>query len=300
MFNTSSSLDFSLFGKEFSIQYYALTMIFGAFLSYIIIRIIIQKTYGKGNLIDNMFVPCFVSGVIGGRIWYVLSEIQYYSEYPSEIIKIWHGGLAIQGGVLLGAIVGILMVCHDYKKNNEQGGMFNYVLKFADIILPCVLIAQCVGRWGNFFNVEVYGKCVAKSKLAFLPNFILRRLEYDNEGYLLCPLFSNRVVQPLFLYEGILTFIGFIVIVFILRIFWKETRKTGTLAFLYPLYYGVVRMILEPMRDEEYIMRWGKVSQTMVTSILYIAIGVAGLIWIYLPEIKKLFTKKEKEETPNE
>ena len=299
MFLSSNSLDFSLFGREVSIQYYALTMIGGAFLCYLIIRWIIQKRYGKGNLIDNMFVPCFVSGVIGGRIWFVLSELEFYSEYPSEIYKIWHGGLAIQGGVLLGAIVGILMVLYDYKKSNENSGKFAYVLKFADVILPCVLIAQCIGRWGNFFNVEVYGRCVEKSSLWFLPSFILKRLIYDNDGYLLCGI-KSRAVQPLFLYEGILTFIGFILLVVVLPKIWKKTRKTGTLAFMYPLYYGLVRIVLEPLRDEEYIMRWGKVSQSVVTSAIYIAIGITGLIYIYLPEIKKLFNKKAKEGSKDE
>jgi len=288
----SNSLDFNLFGKSFSIQYYALCLIGGAIVTYLICRYFAEKFYKKGALIDNMFIPCFVSGILGARLWFVVSEWDFYMTYPSEILKIWHGGLAIQGGVILGAIVGIFMVYFDHKKNPDELNAKANIFRWMDVILPNILIAQAIGRWGNFFNVEVYGKCVSTSKLWFLPDFIIKRLQMDTDGFLLCP--AGKAVQPLFLYEGLLNLLGFILISFVLRYLWKN-RKHGVLGFLYIAYYGVVRILLEPLREAEFIMKIGNMSQSVFMSAIFILIGVAGIVWIYWSEVKNLFRKGNKE-----
>lgn len=288
MFLYSDSFDFSLFGLDFSIQYYALCLIGGAIVAYLVSRYFAEKNYKKGYLIDNMFIPCFLSGIVGARIWFVISEWSYYMSNPSEIIKVWHGGIAIQGGIIAGAIAGILMVYFDHKKNPDELTPKESIFRYMDLILPNVLIAQVIGRWGNFFNVEVYGSCVSTSKLWFLPNFIIKRLQTNNYGMPLCQV--GQAVQPLFFYEGVLNFIGFIIISFLLRYLWKN-RKHGVLGFLYIAYYGVVRIVLEPLREEEYIMRIGSISQSVLMSAIFIIVGLAGIIWIYWEEIKNLFNK---------
>ena len=88
--------------------------------------------------------------------------------------------------------------------------------RLMDIVIPNILIAQVIGRWGNFFNREVYGACTSKEKLWFLPTFILEqmagegfRISGSARGPIACAV--GEYAQPLFLYEGILNFIGFIV-----------------------------------------------------------------------------------------
>lgn len=288
----SNSLDFKLFGQNFSIQYYALCLITGAIVTYLLCRHFAEKFHKKGTLIDNMFIPCFVSGILGARLWFVVSEWDFYMSYPSEILKIWHGGLAIQGGLIVGAAVGIIMVYLDHKKNPDGLSKKENIFRWMDIILPNILIAQAIGRWGNFFNVEVYGECVSTSKLWFIPDFIMKRLQMDTYGIPLCP--AGKAVQPLFLYEGLLNFLGFILISFVLRYLWKN-RKLGILGFMYVGFYGIVRILLEPLREEEFIMRIGNMSQSVFMSAIFIIIGVAGIIWIYWPEIKKVFQKGNKQ-----
>ena len=126
-------------------------------------------------------------------LWYVISDWSYYSSNWISILKMWEGGLAIQGGVMGGIIAGILY--YKFKK-------VKYPLeKLFDLILPNILIAQAIGRWGNFFNKEVYGACVNRNSLSFIPNFILNNMDVCG---------SSLVAQPLFLYESILNTIGFV------------------------------------------------------------------------------------------
>ena len=261
---------------SFSFSWYAICVLSGALTTCYVSRWIAKKEKGKPEVVDALFIPSLFAGILGARLWYVVSEWDYYTADPMRILRIWEGGLAIQGGVIIGAAFGICLLKKLYK--NEK------VLEWVDIIVPNILIAQAIGRWGNFFNQEVYGDYVAASKLNFLPTFITRNLFVPT-----C--LDGELVQPLFLYESILTTIGFILITIVIRKLWKS-RAAGSLGALYLAYYGVVRIILEPFRQEEYIMRiWGNLSQSVMMSALFIIAGV-GLI-LFLNIRKKMVTSHE-------
>ena len=192
---------------------------------------------------------------------------------PISILRVWEGGLAIQGGVIFGALVGILYLKKMYPEQK--------ILHFVDIVVPNILIAQAIGRWGNFFNQEVYGDYINVNKLKYLPSFIENNLRLPE-----C--FDYEIVQPLFLYESLLTTLGFILITIVLRRLWKN-RAHGSLGALYLAYYGIVRIILEPFRQEEYIMRiWGNISQSVMMSALFI---VAGITLLLVLNIRKKMVK---------
>ena len=257
----------------FNLSWYALCVLSGALVTYYVSRWIAKKETGKPEIIDSLFIPAFGAGIIGARLWYVVSEWSYYMEDPVSIVRIWEGGLAIQGGVIFGALVGIIYL---KKMFPEQK-----ILHWADIIVPNILIAQAIGRWGNFFNQEVYGDYISMDKLKFLPTFIERNMQLPE-----C--YANEIVQPLFLYESLLTTLGFILITIVVRKLWKN-RAHGSLASLYLTYYGVVRIILEPFRQEEYIMRiFGNISQSVMMSALFIISGVTLLL---IFNIRKLRVK---------
>ena len=266
-------LNYSPYIFSTPIKWYAFFVLSGALLAYYFAK----KHYkneeeSKNNptLIDDLFIIVFPAGLIGARIWYVLSELDTMSFL--DIFKIWEGGLAIQGGVMGGILAGVLY--HKIKKVKFP------LLKLFDVIIPNILIAQAIGRWGNFFNQEVYGSCTSPSSLSFIPSFILNNMNVSS-----CP--TNMVAQPLFFYEFLLTSIGFFVISIMLRKFWKK-RKLGDLASLYLIYYGVIRLILEPFRNDVFIMRiFNTIPLSIATSILFIVLGVFMLIFFRIKKNKR-------------
>ena len=154
---------FSLFGID--IRYYSLFILIGVIVAYILIMRESKKQNINSIFMDNTIFYGLLFGILGARIHYVLFNLDYYLNNMSEIIKIWHGGLAIHGGIIAGAIF-----VYYYSRKNKQS-----FIKLTDIILPGVIIAQAIGRWGNFFNQEAYGMMVSKELLEklFIPKFII-------------------------------------------------------------------------------------------------------------------------------
>jgi len=266
-----------------NITWYSVIVLTGAIVAYLISKHFykkeeIYKTHP--DLIENLFLIAFPCGLIGARIWYIISELDYYLADPLSMIKVWEGGLAIQGGVLGGILAGYIVLKIKYIDVSFK--------RMVDLIVPNILIAQSIGRWGNFFNQEVYGECIAKSSVPWIPEFILKNM---NGGMIYCR--PGYVATPLFLYESLLTLLGFILISIVIRKFYTK-KIDGELGAMYLIYYGVVRIIMEPMREETYIMRiFGNLSQSMLMSGLFIIVGI-GII-IYLEINRKKFNSVLKE-----
>lgn len=263
-----------------NITWYSVIVLTGAIIAYLVSKYFYKKddmSKKYPDLLETLFLIAFPCGLLGARIWYIVSELDYYLADPISMIKVWEGGLAIQGGVIGGILAGYIVL--------KVKGLTPSFRKLADMIVPNILIAQSIGRWGNFFNQEVYGDCISKDSVSWIPNFILKNM---NGGAIYCR--SGYVATPLFLYESLLTFLGFILISVVIRkVFTKKVD--GELGAMYLIYYGVVRIIMEPMRDESYIMRiFGNVSQSMLMSALFIIAGI-GII-IYLEINRKNLTVK--------
>lgn len=247
------------------IKWYAIFILTGAILSFLWTRHLLKKDGKNPAMYDSFFVLVIPIAIVGARLWYVLGDLdEFVGKDLLYIINPVTGGLAIHGGVIAGIIFGLIYFRKRYKEVP-----FTYHL---DTIVPSVLIGQFVGRWGNFMNQEVYGRCVAQSKLWFIPNFIL-----ENASDSACSI--GEVNHPLFLYESVLNFIGFILIAVILRNFWKKYRKPGDLCACYLLWYGIVRGIMEPFREEEFIMTLFGIKFSVATSVLFIAIGLTIMIF---------------------
>ena len=267
------------------ITWYSVIVLVGAVVAYSISKYFYTKdelSKKYPDLMETLFLIAFPCGLLGARIWYIISELDYYLADPISMIQVWEGGLAIQGGVLGGILAGYFVL----KYHKIQ----NHFTKLVDIIVPNILIAQSIGRWGNFFNQEVYGACISKDSVSWIPNFILNNM---NGGKIYCRI--GYVATPLFLYESLLTLFGFILISIVIRKFYKK-RIDGELGAFYLIYYGVIRLIMEPMREETYIMRiFGNLSQSILMSILFILIGVGVIVYL---EVKG--RKKTDVELPNE
>jgi phosphatidylglycerol---prolipoprotein diacylglyceryl transferase len=255
------------------IYWYAILILTGAVLAYYLSRYFAQKDGHNGEIIENIFFVAFPAGLIGTRIWFVLSNLEQMDPWYRAFF-LWEGGLAIQGGIIFGGLATYYFITKIQKKIS--------FLQALDYITPNILLAQAIGRWGNFFNQEVYGACVPRSQLSFLPNFILDQMA--GGGGIACSV--TQVAQPLFLYEGLLNIAGFILISFVLRKYWKN-RPVGVLGSLYFVFYGIVRAILEPLRNPIFIMEIAGLPTSVVTAIGFILFGGALIAYLYLKPAKK-------------
>ena len=238
---------FNIFG--INITFYSICILIGVILAYFIITKQAKKEKIDNRFIDDIIFYGLLSGIVGARIYYVLFNLDYYLYNINEIIMVWHGGLAIHGGILFGA----LFVYFYSKRNNIS------FIKMTDIILPGVIIAQAIGRWGNFFNREAYGMMVSKGMLEklLIPKFIINGMNINGNYYL-----------PTFYIESILCLIGFIIILLIR----KYKNKKGYITSFYLIWYGIIRLIIEYFRTDSLMI--GSFKMAMIVSMIFIILGI--------------------------
>lgn len=237
-----------------TITWYSICILTGIILASILIVKEAKKYNIEASFVTNLIFWCVVYGILGARIYYVIFNLDYYSVYPMEIIKIWNGGLAIHGGLIAG-IITLFVYCKKYNVN---------VLRMIDIAAPCVLLAQGIGRWGNFFNSEAHGGIVSKSFLENLhiPEFIINGMHIGNYYY-----------HPTFLYESIFCIIGFVILILIRKL---KVIKLGNTTALYLIWYGTLRFFIESLRTDSLML--GSLKMAQIISIIMIIIGIVIFI----------------------
>ncbi|PNR92453.1 prolipoprotein diacylglyceryl transferase [Petrotoga sp. 9PWA.NaAc.5.4] len=191
-----------------------------------------------------------IFGIIGARLYYVLFNLQYFSKNPSEILKIWHGGLAIHGAILA-AFLTVFVYTH-LKKNCTF--TFLQGLDLFTFVLP---LAQSIGRWGNFFNHEAYGTPTE------LPWKMYIAPEHRMVGFE-----SYEYFHPTFLYESAWNLLIFLVLFYFIR----NKRKTyGEVTALYLILYSIGRIPIEMLRTDSLYV--GNMRVAVLISIFFIIIG---------------------------
>ncbi|MDR0831304.1 MAG: prolipoprotein diacylglyceryl transferase [Bacillales bacterium] len=261
-----------------TLTWYAVFIFVGALLSYFTAQHIAKKHGYKKEILLNCFYLVFPMGILGSRIWYVIANYHEYKDVPFfdpnvGPLAIWNGGLAIQGGVILGAIAGVWYFMHYFPKENKRF--------WADLIIPNILIAQAIGRWGNFMNNEVFGVCTQKSNLWWVPDFIIKQLQTATiSSGQACNVSAGAVPLPLFLIEFLINTFGFFLITWFLRNYWHKGKKPGDLGALYFVWYGAVRLILEGFRMKDFIMTVSGegLGSTYVLSGIMVAFGLGWLV----------------------
>ena len=232
------------------IRWYALAIVTGLVLAIYLAQKEAPKRGIQEDHILDMILWAFPLAIIGARIYYVAFEWSYYSQHPDQILAIWNGGIAIYGGLLTGALV-LYLYCRQHLIEP---------LDFLDIAAPSVMIAQSIGRWGNFFNQEAYGAKV--DSLPYLPEFIRKQMYID-----------GAYRQPTFLYESIWNLVGF-GLTLLLRKYYKNLRR-GDLTAFYLVWYGLGRLYIEGLRTDSLMLGDFRVSQ--VLSAVLIILG--GLLF---------------------
>ncbi len=242
---------FELFGL--TIYWYAIIIVSGVIIAmWLSTREAVRVGLKPDDVTDFMLIGLPVA-IIGARLYYILFDLQYYIDDPSQIFNIRSGGIAIYGALIAGGIW-LYFFC---QRN------FISPWTFLDIAAPSVLLAQGIGRWGNFMNHEAFGAEVSRSFLEslYIPKFIIDNM-YIDEAYR----------QPTFLYESVWNVIGFIVLIF-LR---KKTGllKEGEVFLSYLIWYGFGRFFIEGMRtDSLYLFGGIRVSQALSALLFFGAIS---------------------------
>ena len=260
---TINDVAFTLFGID--VAWYGVIIVCAMILTVIYIYF---RSKRSGLIIDDLIDIAFAGilpGIIGARLYYVffdhLKNPSHYITFK-EIINIRSGGLAIYGGLIFGA-VGVYTMLKIKKI---------HVLKFFDILAPGVMIAQAIGRWGNFFNAEAYG---AETTLPWR-----MRIVYGS---------SNIIeVHPTFLYESLWNVVGFLLINLVVL---KHKKYDGQSLLSYLAWYGFGRMIIEGLRqDSLYIGNTGiRISQAL-SFLLFVA---SSILMIYFAMSKNKPPKYE-------
>jgi phosphatidylglycerol:prolipoprotein diacylglycerol transferase len=210
-----------------TVRWYGLLIYLGMLLTvYCAIKLAKSRGLDKETII-NLALICFLSGIVGARLYYVFLNLSHFLVYPSEIGAVWNGGLSIHGGIVGGALAGMF-----YLRRKKLP-----VLKYLDIMAASTPVAQAIGRWGNFFNSEAFG-------LPVQDNFPLKLFippESRPNAY-----HANNYFHPTFLYESVWNLLLFYVLYF-----WvskNTTRYPGMTTCLYLAGYSLGRLLIEPIR----------------------------------------------------
>jgi len=209
-----------------------------------------QKLGLEEDTMVDMALWAIPIGFIGARLYYVLFKWDYYIQNPSEIIAIWNGGIAIYGGLIAGGLA-----VYWFARRKKMT-----LTLLLDILAPSVLLAQSIGRWGNFINQEAHGGAVSRQFLEtlYLPEFIIEQMNINGTYY-----------HPTFLYESLWSLLGFILLIILRN--QKGLLRRGEVALSYVIWYSFGRFFIEGMRtDSLWIGDIMRVSQ-MLSLVLFIS-----------------------------
>lgn len=241
-----------------AVRWYGIIIACGILLGYFIAQRTLQRVgFDKDVLVDILFWSAII-GFIVARIYFVIFQFPYYAQHPAEIPKIWHGGIAIHGGIIGGFITGIF-ICKRKNINPFQMG---------DIAAPSMILAQGIGRWGNFMNHEAHGGPVSRSFLEHLhiPDFIIDNMYINGVYY-----------HPTFLYESIWDVLGFIILLSL-----RKHLRIGDTFALYLIWYSIGRFFVEGLRTDSLMLT----SHIRIAQLMSIVLVIVGIVIIIIRHVK--------------
>ncbi len=212
---------------QISINWYGLILV----TAIVVAGVLSRKKLAKDGIInyrqfEDLFFYAVIFGLLGARIAHVFFELDYYITQPQDIIKIWQGGISLYGSLLGGALA-VWWWCKKYKIK---------FLQISDRILPFFALAQGIGRWGNYFNQELFGQ----STNAWFGIYIApanRPLMF----------YGQDTFQPTFFYESMLNMTLFIVLLLVGR----KKLSNGTMTYFYIMGYTLIRFFMEFIRIDD-------------------------------------------------
>ena len=263
--NFISAIDntFELFGL--TIHWYGVILTTGMVCALFLLIFLAKREKVEPDFCLSTFLFAIVFAIFGARLFFVVPRFDHYFTSWSgflDAFNISEGGLTIIGGIPMGAL-GVYISCRIYKKS---------FFRITDLIVPCLLLGQVIGRWGNFVNGELYGFEITNPAFQKFP---LAVWVYDSGKY------AWHAAN--FFYEMMLNLIMLIVML-ALTFTIKKKLKVGFMSVLYIIWYGVVRGILEFVKVGQ--LMWGSVRVVQLICFLCAAVGVVFLVLLQLGIIK--------------
>ena len=204
----------------------------------------------------DMGLYCGLAGILGSRLWDVFFfDWDYYRHHLTELLNVWQGGMAIQGGIILGAAVGIW-----YTKRHHID-----TWALADIVCPAVILGQAIGRCANLLNGDAFGAPTGGDFGLLYPS---TTLAYHTYG--------NQPLWPAEIWEGQLD-----IIIFALLLIYRSTNHAKGQAFaLYIMLYSAARFFLEYLRGDYTNLVFGLFKSAQMTSVIAFTASLAVWLWL--------------------
>jgi len=245
---------------SFPVYWYGVCYAVGLALTYVVITREARRRGLDAGLVDNGIIIVSVAALIGGRLYHVIDQWQLYEDNLLSIILPPYTGLGVYGGILTGTIAAVIIL-RLWKQS---------FWRWADVIAPGLFVMQAVGRWGNFFNQELYGPPTN------LPWGIAIDCEHRVAQYPCATYpFETTFFQPLFLYESVSGILGAVTLLWIARR-WGARLRPGDLFLVFLIWYATVRLVLETLRTGNWTLLG--IPTAMIVSVLVIAGALVVLV----------------------
>lgn len=242
-----------------TIHFYGIVIMLGVVAATYLARREAVRRGQNGELVWDMLVWLLIAGIVGARLWHILTPMPsleaqgvttyYYLTHPLDAIAIWKGGLGIAG-----AVVGGTMALYFFVRRHHLSMPI-----WLDILAPSLALGQAIGRWGNFFNQELYGA----------PTTLPWAIYIDPQHRL--PGFENQAYyHPTFLYESIWNLGNMILLLWLSRRF-KNRLKSGDIFLVYLIVYPLGRFLLEFLRLDSSQLAGINANQALMLVVMIIA-----------------------------
>jgi phosphatidylglycerol:prolipoprotein diacylglycerol transferase len=248
-----------------TIRWYGIAITTGILSGYLVAYYRAKRRGQNPEHLTNILLFGVAAALIGARLYYVVFSWSNYQNNLKEIFAIWHGGLAIHGGII-GGIIALIIYCR-YQKIN-----FWY---WADLVAPSLILGQAIGRWGNYANQEAFGYPTKLPWAIYIqPNH--RPPEYAGFSYF----------HPTFLYESIWDIVGFVFLLWLAsrQLRDKESLPPGSIFLAYGIYYSIGRFAIESLRTDS--LYFGSLRMAQVISVVII-IASLGIYWSFRQRERK-------------
>jgi phosphatidylglycerol:prolipoprotein diacylglycerol transferase len=244
------------------VHWYGIAYAVGLAAVYFLLTRLAERRGLNVNLVGNGMLIVAVAALVGGRLYHVIDQWQLYANDPLKIVLPPYSGLGVYGGIITGTMAAFLYI----RRHHES------FWAWADVVAPTLFLMQAIGRWGNFFNQELYGP---PTTLPWgIPIDAAHRIaQYPVSEF---PVETTRF-QPLFLYESISGILGMLVLIYLgSRMQRADSRlRTGDLLFAFFIWYGIVRFLVETLRLNNWTF-FG-VPTAQLVSLAFVAVGVVGI-----------------------
>lgn len=252
---------------NFGIALYGVVIAIGMILGLTLAARIAKKTGNDPDVIWDLAAPLLIFSIIGARIYYVIFMWDFYKDDPIQILNLRGGGLAIYGGIIAGVLT-LYIYCRVKKQK------FPLVL---DFVIYGLLVGQILGRWGNFFNREVFGEYTNNLFAMRIPAVMVRERDISASIAAHMTAGTNYIqVHPTFLYEGMWN----LALLILLYLYLEHKKFDGEIALLYFAGYGIGRAWIESIRTDQLYITGTAIPVSLALGIVMAVVSIAADVLI--------------------